>query len=81
MTKFHLIAEPGIQEVTITRVLDAPRELVFEVCTALNLIPHWWGPRSLATIVDQMDARPGGIWRFVQRDPNGNEYAFHDVYQ
>jgi uncharacterized protein YndB with AHSA1/START domain len=41
MTKINLIAEPGKQEVVITSVLDAPRDLVFKVCTDPNLIPQW----------------------------------------
>lgn len=44
------------------------------------LIPKWWGPRHVTTIVDRMDARDGGAWRFVQHDNEGNEYAFHGVY-
>ena len=38
------------------------------------------GPKRLITTVEVMDVRPGGIWRFVQRDPSGKEYAFHGVY-
>jgi len=80
MTEMILIAEPGVQEIVATRVFDAPRELVFKAITDPNLIPQWWGPRSLTTTVDKMEVKPGGIWRFVQRDAGGNEYAFHGVY-
>ena len=80
MTETILIAEPGVQEIVATRVFDAPRELVFKAITDPNLIPQWWGPRSLTTTVDKMEVKPGGIWRFVQRDAGGNEYAFHGVY-
>lgn len=73
-------AEPGKQEILITREFDAPRELVFKVCTDPKLIPQWWGPRYLSTEVDRMDVRPGGQWRFINRDAGGNEYAFHGVY-
>lgn len=62
------------------RIFDAPCELVWRVCTDPDRLPEWWGPRSLATTVDKMDVRPGGVWRFVQRDAAGNEYAFHGVY-
>ena len=78
--KTELKAEPGKMEVVITRVFDAPRELVFRTYTDPKLIPQWWGPRVLTTTVDGMDVRPGGTWRFVQRDREGNEYAFHGVY-
>lgn len=80
MTKVNLVAEPGKQEIVITRIFDAPRELVFKVCTDPTLIPQWWGPRRLTTTVDRMDVRPGGSWRFVHRAPDGSEYAFHGVY-
>lgn len=76
----HVSAEPGKQEIVITREFDAPRELVFKVITDPKLLPQWWGPRDLATLVDKMDVKPGGQWRFVHRDAQGNEYAFHGVY-
>ena len=75
-----ILAEPGKQELLITREFDAPRELVFKACTDPTLIPQWWGPRYLSTEVDKMDVRPGGQWRFINRDAEGNEYAFHGVY-
>jgi uncharacterized protein YndB with AHSA1/START domain len=74
------IAEPGKQEMVMTRVFDAPRELVFDAYADPDRIPLWWGPTTLTTIVDQMDVRPGGTWRFIQHDPDGNEYGFHGVY-
>ncbi len=80
MKKTNLIAEPGKQEIVMMRVFDAPRELVFKAYTDPNLIPKWWGPSSLTTTVDKMDVRLGGVWRFVQRDADGNEYGFHGVY-
>src|SRR5579872_2681422 len=83
MTHHHqttITAEPGKQEVVITREFDAPRELVFKAFTDPQLIPQWWGPRYLTTEVDRLDLRPGGQWRFLNRDAEGNEYAFHGVY-
>jgi uncharacterized protein YndB with AHSA1/START domain len=75
-----ITAEPGKQEILITREFDAPRELVFKACTDPQLIPQWWGPRNLSTEVDKLDLRPGGQWRFLNRDAQGNEYGFHGVY-
>ncbi|MGI8564830.1 MAG: SRPBCC family protein [Candidatus Dormibacter sp.] len=80
MTSTEFIVRPGTQEVVVTRVFDAPREVVFKAITDPNLIPKWWGPRSQTTIVDKMDLRPGGAWRFIGREPDGSEYAFHGVY-
>jgi uncharacterized protein YndB with AHSA1/START domain len=76
----RVIAEPGKQEVIIKREFDAPRSLVFKAYTDPDLIPQWWGPKRFATVIDKMDVSPGGLWRFVQRDACGNEYAFHGVY-
>jgi uncharacterized protein YndB with AHSA1/START domain len=45
-----------------------------------NLIPQWWGSQILTTTVIEADVRPGGIWRFVQRDSDGNEYIFNGMY-
>lgn len=78
--KAKITAEPRKQEIVITREFDAPRELVFKASTDPKLIPQWWGPRYLATEVDKMDVRPGGQWRFINRDAEGKEYGFHGVY-
>ncbi len=80
MTKLDILVPPGKQEIIITREFDAPPALVFKAFTDPDLIPRWWGPASLTTLVDKMDARAGGSWRFVQHDAAGNEYAFHGVY-
>jgi uncharacterized protein YndB with AHSA1/START domain len=80
MSKTSVVAEPGSYEIVMTRTYDAPRELVFKVSMDPELVPQWWGPAYLTTVVDKMDVRPGGQWRFVQHDPDGNEYAFHGVY-
>jgi uncharacterized protein YndB with AHSA1/START domain len=74
-----ILAEPGKEEVIITREFDAPRDLVFKAYTDPNLIPQWWGPRRFTTVIDKMDVKQGGLWRFVQRSTAGNEYAFHGV--
>jgi uncharacterized protein YndB with AHSA1/START domain len=76
----RIVAERGKQEVVITRIFDAPRNLVFKAYTDPDLISQWLGPRRFTTIVEKMDVRPGGIWRFVNRDVGGNEYAFHGVF-
>jgi uncharacterized protein YndB with AHSA1/START domain len=80
MTGLNLVAEPGKQEIVITQVFDAPRERMLKTRTDPILTPQWWGPRNPTTTVDKMDVRPGGVWRFVQRDADGNEYAFKGVY-
>ncbi len=68
-------------EVVFTRVFEATRGAVWAAMTNPEQIPRWWGPRRFTTTVDKMDVRPGGAWRFVQRDAEGNEYAFHGEYR
>jgi uncharacterized protein YndB with AHSA1/START domain len=80
MSKLTLTAEPGQHELVMTRVFDAPRDRVFKTYTDPVLVPRWWGPEGMTTIVDTMDVRKGGIWRYIQCDADGNEYAFNGVY-
>ncbi len=80
MTKTVLTAEVGKQEVTLTRVFDAPRELVFKTFSDPRLVPEWWGPGYLTTTVERMELRPGGAWQFIQREPEGDVYAFQGFY-
>jgi uncharacterized protein YndB with AHSA1/START domain len=70
----------GDKEIVLTCDFEAPRELVYRVSTDPEMVPRWWGPARLATTVDKMDVREGGEWRFVQRDADGNEFAFSGVY-
>lgn len=80
MTDAEFVIEPGRQDIIIRRVFDAPRDVVFKACTDPDLIPNWWGPRRLTTEVDRMEVRPGGRWRFVNRDADGNAFGFRGVY-
>ena len=80
MADTEFVIEPGRQDIVITRVFDAPRDVVFKAYTDPDLIPRWWGPRRYETIVDRMDVRPGGQWRFLNRDADGTEYGFKGVY-
>jgi uncharacterized protein YndB with AHSA1/START domain len=68
-------------KVVMERTFDAPRDLVWKVFTDPQSIPEWWGPKNLTTTVEKMDVKPGGAWRFVQRDPEGNQFAFNGVYK
>ena len=80
MAQADITAPPGRQEVIVTRMIHAPRELVFKTVTDPILVPQWWGPRRFSTKVHKMVVIPGGIWRFLQRDKEGKEYGFHGVY-
>jgi uncharacterized protein YndB with AHSA1/START domain len=77
--KTTIAAEPGKQELFITREFDAPRELVFKAFTDPKLYVQWLGPRGLTMTLETFDPRNGGSWRYFQKDAGGNEYAFHGV--
>jgi uncharacterized protein YndB with AHSA1/START domain len=79
--KALFVAEPGRPTVVVTRMFDAPRELVFEALTKPEHLSHWWGPRGFTLPVCENDVRPGGAYRFINRAPNGNEYPFKGVYR
>jgi uncharacterized protein YndB with AHSA1/START domain len=77
--KTTITAEPGNQEFFVTREFDAPREIVFKAFTDPKLYVQWIGPRGLTTTIETFEPRNGGSWRFIQKDANGNEFAFHGV--
>ena len=76
-----VVTLPSDTEILLTRVIDAPRELVFKAYIDPKAIPQFWGPRKYTTMVDKMDVRPGGSWRFIQKDEEGNEFAFRGEYR
>ena len=73
-------SEPGSLEILVTREFDAPRDLVFRAFTEPDLLAQWLGPRGYEMKVDRFEARDGGSWRYIHRDPQGNEFAFHGVF-
>jgi len=75
-----IIAEPGKQEMIVEREFEAPRELVFKAFTDPELYVQWIGPRGLTTKMKRFEPENGGSWRFIQKDEDGNEFAFHGVY-
>ena len=80
-TKYEtMVTLPSDTEILITREFDAPREVVFKAMTDPALIARWWGPRRFETIVEQMDVRPGGTWRFIHHGPDG-DHAFRGEYR
>jgi uncharacterized protein YndB with AHSA1/START domain len=81
MSDMEVIIEPGKQDIVFKRSFDAPREVVFKALTDPELIANWWGPRRYETIVDRHEARDGGSWRYINRNPEtGEEFGFHGVF-
>lgn len=76
------VTTPSETEIRMTRVFNAPRELVFEAMSKPEHIKQWWGRlgEGYSVPVCEVDLRPGGKWRFVNRHPGG-EAAFHGEYR
>ena len=71
---------PSDREILVTRVVDAPRELVWEAMTDREQVAHWWGPNGFSTTIHEMDVRPGGPWRHTLRGPDGVDYPNHSTF-
>ena len=69
-------AEPATadREIVISRVIDAPRELVFEAFTEVRHLSRWWGPEGFTTTTRSFEFRVGGEWDFVLHGPDGTDY-------
>jgi uncharacterized protein YndB with AHSA1/START domain len=74
------VTTPSDREIVMTRVFDAPRELVFEAHSSCEHLSHWWGPRKYEFASCELDFRPGGTWRIVQRGPDGEIPGFRGEY-
>lgn len=70
----------GVPFIDITRVFDAPRDLVFRAYTDPELLVQWLGPRKYKMTIDKYDLRDGGQWRYVHSDDEGNAWGFHGVF-
>ena len=62
------------REIVISRVIDAPRELVFEAFTEVRHLSRWWGPEGFTTTTRSFEFRVGGEWDFVMHGPDGTDY-------
>ena len=71
------------QEFTITRVFDAPRELVWKAVTEPERMIRWWGPKGFTMQVARLDLRPGGVFHYGMRSPGGSvmwgRFVYHEI--
>ena len=74
-------AHYGERTVTLTRVFDAPRELVWRAWTEPKHLAQWFGPRGFTSSVPQLDVRVGGALRIVMHGPDGNDYPMKGVFR
>ena len=62
------------REIVLTRVFDAPPDLVFEAWTNPKHVVHWWGPNGFTNTIHEMNVKPGGVWRITMHGPDGTNY-------
>jgi uncharacterized protein YndB with AHSA1/START domain len=75
------VALPSDREIVLTRVFDAPRELVYDALTKPELLKRWFGPRGWSLVVCEVDLRVGGAWRFVLHGPGGAQMGMRGIYR
>jgi len=68
------------REITVSRILNAPIELVWEVWTNPNHIKNWWGPDGFTNTITQMEVTPGGKWNLVMHGPDGTDYDNESIF-
>src|SRR6185437_9623230 len=71
----------GEKTITLTRVFDAPRALVWRAWTEPKMMAQWFGPRGFTSSVPQLDVRVGGALRIVMHGPDGNDYPMKGVFR
>lgn len=76
-----MAAVVGETQIVESRVLRAPRELVYRMFTDAEHVSHWWGPRGFRTVTKQMDVKPGGMWLHTMIGPDGTEYRNEVRYE
>lgn len=69
------------RELRLTRLLNAPVELVWEVFTDPEHIRHWWGPNGFTNTITKMDVVPEGEWDLVMHGPDGTDYKNKSVFK
>ncbi|HKQ78766.1 MAG TPA: SRPBCC domain-containing protein [Blastocatellia bacterium] len=83
MNKTDSTGERSEGEFVISRVFDAPRDLVFKAWTEKERLTHWWGPKGFTMRSCKLDLRPGGVFHYGMRAPNGAEmwgkWVFREV--
>jgi uncharacterized protein YndB with AHSA1/START domain len=75
------VTTPSDREIVMTRVFDAPRDLVFEAHSSCEHLSNWWGPRRYEIASCEVDFRPGGSWRIAHRGPDAEEFIFYGEYR
>ena len=76
------VVTPGDRQIVVTRSFDAPRALVFDAWTRAEHVAQWWDPSGVPLAVCEIDLRPNGAFRWVNRSPGGGEgHTFSGIYR
>jgi uncharacterized protein YndB with AHSA1/START domain len=75
------VTKKGDREITTERYFAASPERVYAAWTDPDLISKWWGLDTSETVIDEMDVRLGGTWRFIEKMEDGEETAFRGAYR
>jgi uncharacterized protein YndB with AHSA1/START domain len=81
MQQTNNLSDVKDREIIITRLLNAPRELVWEVWTNPEHIKNWWGPNGFTNTIFTMDVKPGGVWDFIMHGPDGTDYKNKIIFK
>ena len=77
----NILSPTADRELIITRTLNAPVELVWEVWTNSDHIKNWWGPTGFSNTISKMDLKTGGEWNLVMHGPDGTDYKNKSVFK
>jgi uncharacterized protein YndB with AHSA1/START domain len=72
---------PKVAPFVISRIFDAPRELVYKAFTDPEHMKHWWGPKGVKIVSPKMDLRPGGVFHYGMQTPDGSTMWGRFVYR
>jgi uncharacterized protein YndB with AHSA1/START domain len=78
--KLEIVVDPIEPVITMRRVVNAPRALVWDCFTKPEHVGRWKAPPGVEMVACEIDVRAGGKWRVVYRRPNGDEFGFHGEY-
>jgi uncharacterized protein YndB with AHSA1/START domain len=77
----HEKSSTADREIRISRVLDAPVALVWELWTDAEHIKNWWGPNDFTNTISKMEVQPGGEWNLVMHGPDGTDYKNKSIFR
>lgn len=81
MAAGNAVTEPADRVLVITRIFDAPRELVFRAWTDPEHLVRWMGPRGFTSSIEHSELRPGGAYRIYMRGPEGDDHWTQGVFR